>query len=353
MSPGGMPLGRRRHIAGRRRSASGPGGGGRRRRQGTASATRWSGVSTMYCDLTTAICICSWLCLDCRSARTAAACSAAVFASAADLAEAPARPLAACAELLVVVHLRGHLGGHHPLHRELVDQPLRRFGGQHGVHAVGAAAHVLRGSELVDRGLERCQLGLAESTLAWSAVIASPRPSPGPPACCPDPAERACIASVVCSACRDSSLSFAIASSAGSACTFAASIPPSTCSPGIAPIYRSLSHALDPLRTVERQDCVSLNCRDVRCCATSNCLRSQIGYETASALSNRRRKFNSLSEWFSDAVSRQRVGSGAHRARRAGGSAPAAAAAPGRPRRAPPAPPARRPATSPAPRATR
>ncbi|SHX12099.1 Uncharacterised protein [Mycobacteroides abscessus subsp. abscessus] len=34
-----------------------------------------------------AICTCSLLCLDCRSARTAAACSAAVLASDADLAE--------------------------------------------------------------------------------------------------------------------------------------------------------------------------------------------------------------------------------------------------------------------------
>ena len=41
---------------------------------------------------------------------------------------------------------------------DLVDQPLRRRGGQHGVQAVGPAAHVLRGGNLVHGGLERCQL---------------------------------------------------------------------------------------------------------------------------------------------------------------------------------------------------
>ena len=133
-----------------------PGGGGtaRRRRGGggmAASASRWPGVSAWYCDLTTAICTCSWLCLDCRSARTAAACSAAVFASAADLAEASCALAACVADRSVAVHLRRHLGGHHPLNGELVDEALRRVGGQHRVHAAGPATHVLGRGKLIDR----------------------------------------------------------------------------------------------------------------------------------------------------------------------------------------------------------
>ena len=52
-------------------------------------------VKSQYVSLTTAICTCNWLCLDCKLARTAAACSAALFASAADLADA-CSALAAC-----------------------------------------------------------------------------------------------------------------------------------------------------------------------------------------------------------------------------------------------------------------
>ena len=158
MSPGGMPPGgaaRRRdpRAGGTASGAGGAGIGGM-----AARASRWLGVRAMYCDLTTAICTCSWLCLDCRSARTAAACSAAVLASAADLADASSA-LAACSPISAVArHLRRHLGGHHPLDRQLVDETLRRVGGQHRVHAVGPAAHVLRCSKLVDRRLECCQL---------------------------------------------------------------------------------------------------------------------------------------------------------------------------------------------------
>jgi hypothetical protein len=62
---------------------------------------------------------------------------------------------------LEVLHLHRHLGGHHPLHGELVDQPLRRRSGQHGVEAVRAATHVLRSSNLVDTALERCHLHIS------------------------------------------------------------------------------------------------------------------------------------------------------------------------------------------------
>ena len=55
---------------------------------GAASSVRWFGFNATYWDLTMPICSCSWLCLDCRLARTAAACSAAVLASAADFADA-------------------------------------------------------------------------------------------------------------------------------------------------------------------------------------------------------------------------------------------------------------------------
>ena len=55
---------------------------------GSARAVRCSGVSATYCDLTTAIWTCSSLCFLCRPARTAAACSAAFLASAADFSDA-------------------------------------------------------------------------------------------------------------------------------------------------------------------------------------------------------------------------------------------------------------------------
>ena len=39
-------------------------------------------------------------------------------------------------------------------------RPCGEVGGQHRIQTVGTAAHVLRCSKLVDRCLERCQLGL-------------------------------------------------------------------------------------------------------------------------------------------------------------------------------------------------
>ena len=150
--------GRPRSPGPRERVGAAAGGGGAGGR--AARASRWPGVRAWYWDLTTAICTCSWLCLDCRSARTAAACSAAVFASAADLAEASSALGGLLADAAVAVHLRRHLGRHHPLNRELVDEALRRIGGQHRVHAAGSATHVLGCSKLIDRSLERCQLRL-------------------------------------------------------------------------------------------------------------------------------------------------------------------------------------------------
>ena len=77
------------------------------------------------------------------------------------IAPTPARPVRPAALIsAVVLHLGRHLGGHHPLHRELVDEVLRRVGGQDRAQTVGAAAHVLRGSNLVDGGLEGRQLRL-------------------------------------------------------------------------------------------------------------------------------------------------------------------------------------------------
>ena len=70
------------------------------------------------------------------------------------------RPARLYADAAVAGQLRRHLGGHHPLHGELVDEVLRRVSGHHRAHAVGPAAHILRGSKLVDRRLERCQLRL-------------------------------------------------------------------------------------------------------------------------------------------------------------------------------------------------
>ncbi|CPR03745.1 acyl-CoA dehydrogenase [Mycobacterium bohemicum DSM 44277] len=79
---------------------------------GSARAVRCWGVRATYCDLTTAICTCSWLCLACSAARTAAACSAAVLASAADLADSrsawaacsPAnRKLVICLDICVAI----------------------------------------------------------------------------------------------------------------------------------------------------------------------------------------------------------------------------------------------------------
>ena len=159
MSPGGMPPGGAATTAG-----SSPGAGGTARRRwrgrrygrqrfplavgsgpGTGTSRRRSAPAAGF----------AWIC---RSARTAAACSAAVLASAADWAETTSAWAACSLMLRKLLHLCRHLGGHHPLDRQLVDQALRRVGGQHGVHAVGSAAHVLRGSKLIDRRLEGCQL---------------------------------------------------------------------------------------------------------------------------------------------------------------------------------------------------
>ena len=51
-------------------------------------------------------------------------------------------------------HLRPHLSRHQPLHRQFVDQTLRRPRGQDGRHPVDAATHVGRGGQFVDRALE-------------------------------------------------------------------------------------------------------------------------------------------------------------------------------------------------------
>ena len=109
-SPGGIASGGAATMAG----SSGAGGAAAAPRAARAARPRAlpaePGVSALYCDLTTAICTCSLLCLDCRSARTAAACSAAVLASAADLAEAASRLGGLTLTVSVVVHLRRHLG---------------------------------------------------------------------------------------------------------------------------------------------------------------------------------------------------------------------------------------------------
>ena len=89
---------------------------------------RWPGDNDTYCDLTTAICTCNWLCLDCRLARTAAACSAAAAKIRIDVAIRDAiedglidgpRLLAAGPELTVT----GGLGDGRKLHL-----PLESFG---------------------------------------------------------------------------------------------------------------------------------------------------------------------------------------------------------------------------------
>src|SRR5258707_617794 len=92
---------------------------------GSASAVRCSGVSAWYCVLTTAICTCSWLCLCCRLARTAAACSAAALASAADL-----RGFGG-GLVFGVLRVRGPLGPQLGVQVEL--RAMHRFGGLLGL----------------------------------------------------------------------------------------------------------------------------------------------------------------------------------------------------------------------------
>ncbi len=160
------------------------------------------------------------------------------------------------------MHLGRHLGAHHPLHGHLVDQALRRVGGQDRVQAVGAATHVDRRSQLVDGALigrqlrfggVQCRAGRRRASVSASVCACTflSRSS-----------WAECIASVSCSACRESSLSLATASSAGSANAEVVQTPARTRQAGDR--RRSIdlmTIGFSQGRAVKLQDFASFDCR--------------------------------------------------------------------------------------------